>query len=322
MNRLAGLAVTAAFALAGVAVTVTFTADALVPFSGFAAGLLKAALAVAAFWAFDRYVLPGDAREEVIERRNVAYALMLVALAILIGTTVATAQSPPPGPPPSAPPVGVPWPGTSAEPWEHPEPTVKGKRPRRAAAPVVRAVSAPPRASDGPRPAWVSAALREVGTVEHGGPNRGDRVAEYLRTVGIATPAPWCAAVVRWSLDRGGADVVRPDGTRVRTGVATGWLQGRGTIPARDVERGLVRPPRGAVVVWRNGNGWTGHAAVLDWWDRRCGETVEGNTSSGRSGSQRDGDGVWARTRCVSPGAYFRIVGFVPVVPRAAAPAA
>ena len=45
----------------------------------------------------------------------------------------------------------------------------------------------------------------------------------------------------------------------------------------------------------------------------RCGETVEGNTSSGRAGSQRDGDGVWARTRCVSPGSYFRIVGFVPV---------
>ena len=274
----------AALALAGVAVTVTFTAEALVPLSGFAAGALKAALAVAAFWLFDRWVLPGDAREEIIERRNVAYAVALLALSVLLGATIATAQ------------------------------------PAGRAAPVWR-VSAvrPPHASDGARPLWVTAALSQVGTVERGGANRGAEVAGYLRAVGIWAPAPWCAAFVRWSLDAGGGEVLRPDGTRMRTGAATAWLQGRGMIPARSVERGLVRPPQGSVVVWRNGTGWTGHAGVLDWWDRRCGETVEGNTSSGRAGSQRDGDGVWARTRCVSPGAYFRIVGFVPVM--AVAPA-
>ena len=156
--------------------------------------------------------------------------------------------------------------------------------------------------ADGARPSHVAAALREGGTRESGGANRGLRVAEYLRSVGIASPAPWCAGFVRWSLDRGGADVVEASGASVRSAVATAWLRGRGTIPARDVERGLVRPPRGSVVVWRNGRGWTGHAAVLDWWDVRCGETVEGNTSSGQSGSQRDGDGVRARTRCVSRG--------------------
>lgn len=310
MNRLAGVAVTVALALAGVAVTVTFTADALMPLSGFAAGLFKAALCVASFVAFDRWVLPGDACEEIVEKRNVAYGLLLVALALLLGATVATAQGAPPPPPPWVPPVGVPeW-----APWW--EDHVPGTEPVKGAsrAPVVR-VQHP---SDGARPPWVTAALGQIGTVERGESNRGPEVAGYLRSVGIATPAPWCAAFVRWALDRGGADVRRADGTSVRTGVATAWLQGRGAIAARDVERGLVRPPRGSVVVWRNGSGWTGHAGVLDWWDRRCGETVEGNTSSGRAGSQRDGDGVWARTRCVSPGTYFRIVGFVPVVRRAA----
>ncbi len=118
---------------------------------------------------------------------------------------------------------------------------------------------------------------------------------------------------MRWVLDRGGVDVVDSRGASVRVGVATAWLAGRGRIEARAVERGLTRPPRGSVVVWRNGTSWTGHLGVVDWWDVRCGVTVEGNTSSGSAGSQRDGDGVWVRNRCVSPGAHFRIVGFVPV---------
>ncbi len=48
-------------------------------------------------------------------------------------------------------------------------------------------------------------------------------------------------------------------------------------------------------------------------WYGRCAWSIEGNTSSGTAGSQRDGDGVYRRLRCIEPGSYFRIVGFAPV---------
>src|SRR5690606_11217319 len=71
-------------------VAVTFAA---VPaLSGFAAGLLKAALAVGAFWAFDRFVLRDLDTVAELKAGNVAYGLMLVALALLLAATVAPAQ--------------------------------------------------------------------------------------------------------------------------------------------------------------------------------------------------------------------------------------
>ena len=88
---------TALLLATGAAVYATFTdggAGAMTPIelSRFAAGLLKAALAVGLFWAFDRYVL--DEVDTVAELRagNVAYALALLALAMLLAATVATAQ--------------------------------------------------------------------------------------------------------------------------------------------------------------------------------------------------------------------------------------
>lgn len=174
-------------------------------------------------------------------------------------------------------------------------------------------------AVDGPRPSWVVTARSQIGVVEvPKGSNRGARVEAYQRTVGIPPGSPWCAAFTRWVLDHGAGggrpvDVRRADGTSIRSGVATVHLQAAGTIPAREVERGVRRPPRGSLVVWRNGTSWTGHIEVLDWWDRSCGQTIGGNTSSGTAGSQSDGDGVWGRNRCVSPGSHFRIVGFAPV---------
>lgn len=39
---------------------------------------------------------------------------------------------------------------------------------------------------------------REVGVREQGGPNRGPRVEEYLRAVGLGPGYPWCAAFVCW----------------------------------------------------------------------------------------------------------------------------
>ena len=89
---------TALLLATGTAVYATFTdggdgAVSPIELSGFAAGLLKAALAVGLFWAFDRYVLDEVDTVAELKAGNVAYALALLALAVLLAATVATAQT-------------------------------------------------------------------------------------------------------------------------------------------------------------------------------------------------------------------------------------
>ena len=88
---------TALLLTTGTAVYATFTdggdgAVTPIELSGFAAGLLKAALAVGLFWAFDRYVLDEVDTVAELKAGNVAYALALLALAVLLAATVATAR--------------------------------------------------------------------------------------------------------------------------------------------------------------------------------------------------------------------------------------
>ena len=282
-----------ALALAGgAAVYATFTNGGVgvltpVELSGFAAGLLKAALAVGLFWAFDRYVLTEIDTVTELKAGNVAVAVALVALAILLAATVATAQ---PSASPNAPCVC----SCSCTPQTTPAPPAL-------AVPVST------------MPAHVDTALAYVGTVEHGGSNRGVRVERFLRSVGLGPGQPWCAAFVSYVLTA--ARVHAPldgQGRVVRSGLAARFITAR-SIRASEALRGVRAVPDGSVVIWRRGSGPFGHAGFAVRWRGARGDTIEGNTSSGTSGSQANGDGVWRRTRTIQPGSYFRIVSFTPV---------
>lgn len=285
--------------LTGVAVYTTFTdggegAVTPIELSGFAAGLLKAALAVGLFWAFDRYVLDEVDTVAELKAGNVAYALALLALAVLLAATVATAQTPTLNGQAGA--SGVPSCRCTCV----------------CAAPVVAPPVAETPVALRPRPAHLDTALAYVGTVERGGNNRGPRVERFLRSVGLGPGNPWCAAYVSYVLDAAGVRAPL-DGRRrvIRSGLAARFITAR-SIRASEALRGVKPVPSGAVLIWRKGNGPYGHAGFVVTWGGASGETVEGNTSSGRAGSQRDGDGVWRRQRRITPGRYFRIVSFTP----------
>ena len=184
----------------------------------------------------------------------------------------------------------------------------------------------------GDRELAVEIAASYVGTIEEG-VNRGAVVERFQRAVGIPPGSAWCAAFVGFVLGEAERESGRRVVPAVRSGVATRYVGGPGrsfeSVRARDVLRGVARPPVGSLVVWRRGATWRGHVGFVlrdpassagqarsrarAGWIGRCGRTVEGNTSSGTGGSQADGDGVWERVRCISPGAYFRIVAFTPV---------
>ncbi|MDT0632866.1 CHAP domain-containing protein [Rubrivirga litoralis] len=294
---------TALLLATGTAVYATFTdggdgAVTPIELSGFAAGLLKAALAVGLFWAFDRYVLDEIDTVAELKAGNVAYALALLALAVLLAATVATAQ------PAVTLPTATETDGEAACRCVCSCTPPAGGRAERGPSEVVRA-----------RPAHLDTALAYLGTVERGRNNRGPRVERFLGSVGLGPGNPWCAAYVSYVLDVAGVRAPL-DGRRrvIRSGLAARFITAR-SIRASEALRGTKKVPSGAVVVWRKGNGPYGHAGFAVTWDGASGETVEGNTSSGQAGSQRDGDGVWRRERRITPGSYFRIVSFTPVDP-------
>jgi hypothetical protein len=187
----------------------------------------------------------------------------------------------------------------------------------------------PPDATAQRTQAHLDTARAYVGTVEDPkGSNSGPAIDRFLRSVGFDPGTPYCAAFASYVIDEAGAEL--PD---TRTALATRFIETPSrrirtrTIRARDVLRGTADVPRGAVVVWRRGNGIYGHAGLATGdelapqgsgtgWHGRCGRTIEANTSPGKGGgiaAQADGQGIWRRTRCIHPGSYFRIVGFVPV---------
>jgi hypothetical protein len=250
-KRVLFISLVAALATGGVA----FTFTQAVAYSAFAAAVLKVAIILLLFEGLDRYLLEGVDTIAELEEGNVAVAITLLALALLLAPAVATGQ-----------------------PCPRDEP-----------------------------PAVVNVALGEVGVTETPpGSNEGPRIQAYMEAVGLPDGKPWCAGAVRWMMDQAGTE--RPT---VRSAGATDYITGR-SIKATDVLRGAEPVPAGALAIWRRGDTWKGHIGVVRRWAERCGRTVEGNTSPGEGGPQRDGDGVWPRKRCINPGSYFRIVAFTP----------
>jgi hypothetical protein len=79
------------FALfAALAVAYTFTSA--VPFSGFAAGVLKAAICVAIWVTFDEWVLSEFDTWDILKEDPIALAIALLALALLLAPAIATGQ--------------------------------------------------------------------------------------------------------------------------------------------------------------------------------------------------------------------------------------
>lgn len=165
------------------------------------------------------------------------------------------------------------------------------------------------------RPEHLDTAFSYIG-VRDDGDNYGPEVERFLATSGLGGGYPWCAAFVAYVMEVTVRPVAFPT---VRSALATDYITAR-SIKASRVLMGVDRPPEGAVVIWRRGNGIFGHAGLVDRWEDDCGETVEGNTSApAGSGNEdveaeRDGGGVWAKRRCIEPGNFFRIVSFTEVI--------
>lgn len=86
------------------------------------------------------------------------------------------------------------------------------------------------------------------------------------------------------------------------------------TYSAWEVVRGAKTVRQGDGLIWQKGETVFGHFGFANEdWQGAKGETVEANTSAGTRGSQSNGDGIYRRTRAISPTSYFRIVAITPL---------
>ncbi|MEM9455830.1 MAG: peptidoglycan-binding protein [Myxococcota bacterium] len=134
-------------------------------------------------------------------------------------------------------------------------------------------------------------ALKEAsrGVREHGGNNRGTDVEMYQRATGLpGTGWPWCAAFVTWCYESAGL-LLRDANGFAAVAALRRWAEHSGYWRPR--EQGYW-PPMGAIVIYT-----FSHTGIIVSAGDQADKTVEGNTSSGARGSQRDGGGVFQRTR-------------------------
>jgi hypothetical protein len=154
--------------------------------------------------------------------------------------------------------------------------------------------------------------LSYAGTTERGD-NRGPAVERFLAHVGLGPGYAYCAAAVSYSLDAPPGRAA-PILTRVRSATAQDFDTGISVDSDVVMKMGIA--PQGWIHVYQKGQGPFGHNGFVQHWRGRCGRTIEANTSKGRFGNQRDGQGIWERRRCYNPESYFHLDVFTPVIYR------
>jgi CHAP domain len=147
-----------------------------------------------------------------------------------------------------------------------------------------------------------------VGVRELTGNNDGVEIEKFLSSVGLKKGNAWCAAFISYCLEVNNIKV-----PSVRSGLARHFqskVNKKYIVDAKLVLRGK-KIPKGSLVIWQKGVTVFGHVGMVQTnWIGQYGKTIEGNTSSGKKGSQSDGDGVYERDRKISPLNYFRIRWF------------
>lgn len=132
----------------------------------------------------------------------------------------------------------------------------------------------------------------EIKVREVGGNNRGKWVEIFQEAAGIGPGDPWCAAALTLaSIVAEAPYPQRPDGNPASVIGWRRWAKSLGTL--------IDSPGRGSICMHQTSES-QGHIGVavrvLGLWVY----SIEGNTSSGDEGSQRDGGGLYRRVRLKS----------------------
>lgn len=143
----------------------------------------------------------------------------------------------------------------------------------------------------------VMAYLADVARIhEDDGANKDKRgwISRFLKNLGLAPGQPWCAASLHWACVQAGCARPPTGGASVYEWVV--WAQREGRL--------LKTPKRGCALA-RLGPNHLGHIAICKGVEGADSLSIEGNTSAGAAGSQRDGGGMYRRKRPTRVWMYF-----------------
>lgn len=122
---------------------------------------------------------------------------------------------------------------------------------------------------------------------EDKGDNHGLYVDDFLHEAGGLGPGyPWCAAAQNWIAEMLG--LPNPDKSDAAVIGWRNWAKANGRLHST--------PKRGALCFYLHADN-TGHIGCVVSFDDTYVHSIEGNTSPGSTGSQRDGQGMYRRTR-------------------------
>lgn len=141
----------------------------------------------------------------------------------------------------------------------------------------------------------------EVGTRESGGPNRGPRVDEYLRAVGLDPTRgsyAWCASFVYYCFKSASVTLSARNPCVRTAGCMAHWQRApeRARLPSSEISDPATTIRPGAIFIVDHGKG-RGHTGLVERVTASSIHTIEGNTNEGGS---REGDGVYRRVRPLS----------------------
>lgn len=165
----------------------------------------------------------------------------------------------------------------------------------------------------------IEVAKSYIGTKEIGGDNKGPQVEEFQKALGgPAVQQSWCADFVHFCAKKVDAE---------QGGTAYDLYPSQLVVEVwnkTDPSLRLANPEAGCMILWehfKDGHATgLGHAGIVTRVAVGTVDTVEGNTSDG-SGINRDGDGVYSRSRPIvsSATSTMKVLGFLRVWPQEAA---
>ncbi len=152
-----------------------------------------------------------------------------------------------------------------------------------------------------PRDRIVDIYLGEVGVREATGNNDGERVEEYLASVGFKKGAPWCAAFVSWVF-------IQAEVPAIRSAWSPSWFPVSKTVYTRGSSNNKIPESGDVFGLWFNNLKRIAHVGFVHQWQSSTAHviTVEGNTNDAGS---REGDGVYKKIRLKSQ--IYKISRFI-----------
>lgn len=144
-----------------------------------------------------------------------------------------------------------------------------------------------------------------LGTTD-GGTNSGATVEMFQRAVdGKAQKEPWCMAFVQFCVQQVQLNFSCTAVLFETEHCLTAWNR-------TPESHKFSVPAPGRIVVWRHGTSSNGHTGIVTKvMDSVHFETVEGNTAPGDGVVERDGDGVYRKTRSMKTIGTMSVVGFI-----------